>query len=121
MSFFLRVKPLFTALALASLFGCANDPAPTEQLKLTEQAVSQAAAVGATDDEPDMATAQSKLAQARADTADKSYKDARVQAEQAELDARLAEARVLTHKSDEQVAQVNARLERLRKQLGAAQ
>jgi uncharacterized coiled-coil protein SlyX len=53
--------------------------------------------------------------------ADKSYKDARMQAEQAELDARLAEARVLTEKSNEQLTQVNTRLDRLRKQLGAAQ
>ncbi|SEP79195.1 protein of unknown function [Pseudomonas sp. NFACC02] len=108
-------------MAVTSLAGCANDPAPTEQLKLTEQAVAQATAVGATDDEPDMVTAQSKLTQARAAMAEKSYKTARMQAEQAELDARLAEARVLTEKSDEQLAQVNARLDRLRKQLGAAQ
>jgi capsule polysaccharide export protein KpsE/RkpR len=108
-------------MAVASLFGCANDPAPNEQLKLTEQAVTQATAVGATDDEPDMVTAQSKLAQARAAMTERSYKDARMQAEQAELDARLAEARVLTEKSDEQLTQVNARLDRLRKQLGAAQ
>ena len=108
-------------MAIASLFGCANDPAPNEQLKLTEQAVTQATAVGATDDEPDMVMAHSKLAQARAAMAEKSYKDARMQAEQAELDARLAEARVLTEKSDEQLTQVNARLDRLRKQLGAAQ
>lgn len=121
MSFFLKVRPLFAVMAIASLFGCANDPAPTEQLKLTEQAVAQATAVGATDDEPDMATAQSKLTQAQVDMANKSYKDARMQAEQAELDARLAEARVLTQKSDEQLTQVNTRLERLRKQLGAAQ
>jgi hypothetical protein len=121
LSFLLRPRPLFAALVLASLFGCANDPAPNEQLKLTQQAVAQATAVGATDDQPDMATAQSKLTQAQADMVDKSYKDARMQAEQAELDARLAEARVLTEKSAEQLAQVNARLERLRKQLGAAQ
>ncbi|SDH66305.1 protein of unknown function [Pseudomonas abietaniphila] len=121
MSFLLRTRPLFVAVAIASLFGCANDPAPNEQLKLTEQAVAQATAVGATDDEPDMVTAQSKLTQARAAMAEKSYKDARMQAEQAELDARLAEARVLTEKSDEQLAQVSARLDRLRKQLGAAQ
>lgn len=108
-------------MAVTSLAGCANDPAPTEQLKLTEQAVAQATAVGATDDEPDMVTALSKLTQARAAMAEKSYKAARMQAEQAELDARLAEARVLTEKSDEQLAQVNARLDRLRKQLGTAQ
>jgi hypothetical protein len=107
-------------VALASLFGCANDPAPTEQLKLSEQAVSQAAAVGATDEQPEMAAAQSKLAQSRTDMQDKSFKDARMLAEQAELDARLAEARVLTLKSDEQLTQVNTRLNRLRKQLGEA-
>ncbi|RML54936.1 Lipoprotein [Pseudomonas syringae pv. maculicola] len=49
------------------------------------------------------------------------YRDARMKAEQAELDARLAEARVLTLKSQEQVNQLNTRLNRLRKQLGEAQ
>lgn len=121
MSFFLKVRPMLAAVAIASLFGCATDPAPTEQLKLTEQAVAQASAVGATEDEPDMAAAQAKLAQAKADMTHQSYKDARMQAEQAELDARLAEARVLTQKSDEQLNQVNGRLERLRKQLGTSQ
>ncbi len=117
----MRIRPLFAALAFASLFGCANDPAPTEQLKLTEQAVSQAIAVGATDDEPEMALAHAKLVQARASMQDESYKDARIQAEQAELDARLAEARVLTLKSEEQLTQMNTRLDRLRKQLGEGQ
>lgn len=121
MSVFLKARFLFAAMVTISLLGCANDPAPTEQLKLTEQAVAQATAVGAADDQRDMAAAQSKLTQARADMADKAYKQARMQAEQAELDARLAEARVLTGKSAEQLAQVNLRLERLRKQLGAAQ
>jgi hypothetical protein len=121
LSFFLRAKPLFAAVTLASLFGCANDPAPSEQLKLTEQALVQATAVGATEDQPDMATAQAKLARAQVDMTDKSYKEARVLAEQAELDARLAESRVLTQKSEEQLTQMNTRLNRLRKQLGEAQ
>ena len=121
MSFLLKIQPVFAAVTFAALVGCANDPAPTEQLKLTEQAVAQATAVGANDEAPDLVTAQAKLTQARADMADKAYKDARMQAEQAELDARLAEARVLTQKSEAQVAQVNTRLERLRKQLGAGQ
>ena len=121
MSVFLKARCLFAVMVITVLFGCANDPAPTEQLKLTEQAVTQATAVGATDDAPDMSTAQSKLAEARTDMADKSYKQARMQAEQAELDARLAEARVLTEKSNEQLTQMNTRLDRLRKQLGAAQ
>jgi pyocin large subunit-like protein len=115
------IRALFAAAAFAVLVGCANDPAPIEQLRLTEQAVEQAKAVGATEEIPELALAQSKLIQARADMADQSFKEARMQAEQSELDARLAEARVLTQKSQEQIAQLNTRLNRLRKQVGDVQ
>jgi hypothetical protein len=98
------IRPLFAALAVVALAGCAADPAPNEQLRLTEQALEQARAVGA-----------------MADMADESYKDARMHAEQAELDARLAEARVLTQKSQEQLNVLNTRIARLRKQLAEAQ
>lgn len=118
---FVKRRPLLAAMALVSLAGCANDPAPIEQMKLTEKAVAQAKAVGAADDEPEMQMAESKLAQARSDMTNESYKAARMQAEQAELDARLAEARVLTEKSQAQVTQLNTRLNRLRKQLGDGQ
>lgn len=50
--------------------------------------------------------------------ADQSYRNARMRAEQAELDARLAEAKVLTQKSEEQLNVLNTRITRLRKQLG---
>jgi len=116
------IRPLFAALAVLALAGCANDPAPNQQLRLSEQAVEQARAVGAsTDDMPELKQAEDKLAQARADMVEESYKDARLQAEQAELDARLAEARVLTQKSQEQLNVLNTRITRLRKQLAEAQ
>lgn len=118
---FVKRRPLLAAMALVTLAGCANDPAPIEQMKLTEKAVAQARAVGAADDGPEMQMAESKLAQARSDMTNESYKAARMQAEQAELDARLAEARVLTEKSEAQVTQLNTRLNRLRKQLGEGQ
>lgn len=118
---FVKRRPLLAAMALVTLAGCANDPAPIEQMKLTEKAVAQAKAVGAVDEEPEMQMAESKLAQARSDMTNESYKAARMQAEQAELDARLAEARVLTEKSEAQVTQLNTRLNRLRKQLGEGQ
>jgi len=102
---------------LLALGGCANDPAPLEQLRLTEQAVEQAKAVGASDDSEALKRANAKLLQARLDMADKSYKSARMQAEQAELDARLAEARVLTAKGQAQIELQNERIKRLRKQL----
>ena len=114
----MTLRPLFAALAVVALAGCAADPAPNEQIRLTQQALEQANAVGANPDEsPELKLAEGKLTQAQADMADRSYKDARMQAEQAELDARLAEAKVLTRKSHEQLNVLNTRITRLRKQL----
>ncbi|WP_202368703.1 DUF4398 domain-containing protein [Pseudomonas sp. MWU318] len=118
----MSIRPLFAAMAVLALAGCANDPAPNEQMRLTEQAITQAKAVGATADElPEMKLAEDKLNRAKGNMTDESFKNARMRAEQAELDARLAEAKVLTQKSEEQLNVLNTRIIRLRKQLGDAQ
>lgn len=104
-----------TALVLA---GCANDPAPHEQMRLTTQAVEQARAVGADPQIEEMHMAEQKLARAEKNMGEEDYKRARVFAEQAELDARLAEAKVVNLKSQKQLDALNARITRLRKQLG---
>ena len=110
---------LALGLAVLALAGCANDPAPVEQLRLTEQAVAQARAVGASAEQsPDMKLAEEKLARAQKNMGEQDYKRARIFAEQAELDARLAESKVLTEKSKAQLADLSARINRLRKQLG---
>ncbi|MGY4493355.1 DUF4398 domain-containing protein [Pseudomonas sp. TE3610] len=117
----MRIQVSIAVAALLALAGCASDPAPTEQLRLTEQAVDQARAVGANDDVAEMKLASDKLTAAQAANGAQGYRQARLLAEQAELDARLAEARVLTEKSQEQLTQVNTRIVRLHKQLGEAQ
>ncbi|VVM60554.1 hypothetical protein PS645_01233 [Pseudomonas fluorescens] len=118
----MSIRPLFAALAVLALAGCAADPAPNEQIRLTEQALIQAKAVGATADEvPEMKLAEQKFSRAQGDMTDESYKHARMRAEQAELDARLAEAKVLTLKSQEKLNVLDTRIARLRKQLGDAQ
>ncbi|VVM83075.1 DUF4398 domain-containing protein [Pseudomonas fluorescens] len=118
----MSIRPLFAALAVLALAGCAADPAPNEQIRLTEQVLVQAKAVGATaDDVPEMKLAEEKFARAQGDMTDQSYKHARMRAEQAELDARLAEAKVLTLKSEEKLDLLNTRITRLRKQVGDAQ
>ncbi|MHC8406390.1 MULTISPECIES: DUF4398 domain-containing protein [unclassified Pseudomonas] len=118
----MSIRPLFAALAVVALAGCAADPAPNEQIRLTEQALIQAKAVGATaDDVPEMKLAEQKFNRAQGDMTDESYKHARMRAEQAELDARLAEAKVLTLKSQEKLNVLDTRIARLRKQLGDAQ
>ena len=77
------------ALSLA-MAGCAVDPVPNEQLRLSEQAVAQARAVGATEQLAEMQLAEQKLAGANKNMGEQDYKRARVLAEEAELDARLA-------------------------------
>ncbi len=108
------------ALSLA-MAGCAADPVPNEQLRLSEQAVAQAHAVGATEQLAEMLLAEQKLARAQKNMTEQDYKRARVLAEEAELDARLAESRVLTVKSQEQLADLQVRITRLRSQLGDLQ
>jgi outer membrane PBP1 activator LpoA protein len=104
------------------LSGCASDPAPNEQLRLTEQALSQAKALGiSAEQSAALRLAEEKLALAQAAMQDEDYKQARVYAEQAELDARLAEAEHLTEKSRQQLAELSNAINRLRKQLGGLQ
>ena len=118
----MSIRPLFAALAVLALAGCAADPAPNEQMRLTEQALEQARAVGATAaDVPEMKLAEDKFNRAQGSMNDQSFKNARMRAEQSELDSRLAEARVLTLKSEEHFNVLNTRITRLRKQLGDAQ
>lgn len=62
-------------LAALTLSGCAsNDPAPLEQMRLTEQALEQAKAVGATDDVAELKLAQDKYAAAQIAMTAESYK-----------------------------------------------
>jgi ABC-type uncharacterized transport system auxiliary subunit len=118
---FVRNRYLCILALSLTMAGCAVDPVPNEQLRLSEQAVAQARAVGATEQLAEMQLAEKKLARAQKNVGEQDYKRARVLAEEAELDARLAESRVLTAKSQEQLADLQARITRLRKQLGDLQ
>lgn len=110
------------ALLPLMLSACASDPAPTEQLRLSEQALNQAKALSiSTEQSPSLRLAEEKLALAQAAMQDQDYKQARVLAEQAELDARLAEAEHLTEKSHQQLVELSNAINRLRKQLGSVQ
>lgn len=99
------------------LAGCANDPAPHEQMRLTEQTLQQARAVGVDESIASMQLAQGKYARAQKNMGEQDYKRARQFAEQAEVDARLAEATLLTRKSGQQLQEINRRIQRVRQQL----
>jgi len=115
-------RRICVALLPLMLSACASDPAPNEQLRLTEQALSQAKALGiSAEQSASLRLAEEKFALAQAAMQDEDYKQARVHAEQAELDARLAEAEHLTEKSQQQLAELSNAINRLRKQLGGLQ
>ena len=111
-------KCLFGFFVPFALVGCTHDPVPAEQLRLTQQVIVEARAAGAVEQTAELALAEEKLAAARAAMRDGRYRQARMLAEQAELDARLAEAKVLNEKSRTQVLEVNRRIDGLRHQLG---
>lgn len=90
------------ALALGSsllLAGCAGNP-PTEQFAVTNTVVKSAVAAGGPEYAPvQMKQAQDKLAQAENLLRDDQYEQARMLAEQAEWDARVAERTALASKA----------------------
>ncbi|MFG0581762.1 hypothetical protein FIV02_09920 [Pseudomonas sp. THAF187a] len=114
------IKRTFPLLMVLGLTACASDPAPTEQLRLTEQALTQARTLGVDGEQSaSLRLAEEKFAQAQAAMQDGENKAARLLAEQAELDARLAEAEHINAKGHEQLLEINQRINRLRQQLGA--
>ena len=112
----MRTQPLILALAVLGLAGCANDPAPNEQMRISEQALEQARAVGATDQVESLKLAEDAGA-GQDQHADRRLPRCAHAREQAELDARFAEAQVLNQKSEEQLQLLQSRVQRLRKQL----
>lgn len=111
-----RVFVLSTAAML--LAACASDPAPLEQLRVTEQAIEQAQTMGA---DEYLVPAQTALKHAQNAFSAEDYRAARLYAERAELDARLAEVQALSAMSRNQLAEITAQIQRLRLQLGESQ
>lgn len=104
--------------AALGLLGCAADPAPIEQLRVTEQAIEQAQTMGA---EAFLQPAQIALQKAQEALAAEDYRAARLYAERAELDARLAQVQALSSMKRNKVAEITTQIQRLRVQLGESQ
>lgn len=110
---------IFTPLVALLLASCASDPAPLAQLEVSEQALRQAREVGASEEQAELRDAETKLQAAREAFAGEDYRRARMLAEQAELDARLAEAQTLSARTRAQVEVLRGRITALRSELGA--
>lgn len=107
------------ALALGSslvLAGCAGNP-PTEQYAVTQSAVNDAVSAGGTEFAAvEMKSAQDKLKQAEIAMHDKQYDQARMLAEQAEWDARVAERKAQAMKAEQSVKDAQKGVQELRQE-----
>ena len=94
-------------LATSLLAACASVPPPTEQMAVSTAAVARAAQAGGTELAPgDMALARDKLAQANAALAQEKNDNARTLAEQAQVDAQVAEAKARSVKANKAAAEL---------------
>ncbi|MBD9588331.1 DUF4398 domain-containing protein [Pseudomonas sp. PDM03] len=107
------------ALAIGSSFvlaGCAGNP-PTEQYAVTQSAVNSAVSAGGTEfSAVEMKSAQDKLKQAEIAMHDKKYDEARLLAEQAEWDARVAERKAQAIKAEQAVKDSQKGVQELRQE-----
>ncbi len=119
----MRTLPLYHLLALtlvaSSLIGCsATIPPPTQKVALSTAAIDQAEASGAVEYAPvEMRSAREKLTQARAAMNKEENKKALQLAEQAEVDAQLAEAKARTAKTQKAVNELQESIQTLKMEI----
>lgn len=87
-----RYLPALVASTSVFLAACAaSPPAPTEQIAVSKATVAQASSAGASELAPaELQTAREKLDRASVAMGSKDYEQARILAEQAQVDAQLA-------------------------------
>jgi hypothetical protein len=101
--------PLFAA--------CASTPPPTDQLAAARAKVAQAQPLAAAEAPAELATAQAKLARAEAAMQRGDYDEARRLSEQAEVDAKLAQAVAENVHAQRGAAELEQSIESLRAEL----
>jgi alpha-D-ribose 1-methylphosphonate 5-triphosphate synthase subunit PhnG len=105
------------AVLLAAAAGCATSPVPDEKIAVAKASVQRAEQSGAPELAPvEMAQARDKLARAQTAAADRNLQPATELAEQADLDAQVAEATAQEKKSQQAAQQLEASLQALRQE-----
>jgi hypothetical protein len=105
----------FAAVVMA---GCASVPPPTEQIAVSKQAVSNAINAGGNEfASAEMRAAQDKLDRAIQSMTAEDYKNAKLLAEQAQVDAQLATAKARSAKAQKAAATVQEGREVLRQEI----
>lgn len=111
----LRQRGLLACAAALVAVGCATAPPPNEQLAVAKDSVQRAESAGAVDLAPvEMAAARDKLTRAEQAAAHRDAVPATELAEQADVDAKLAEATAQEHRSHKAAMELDASLQALR-------
>jgi Domain of unknown function (DUF4398) len=102
---------------IVALAACASSPIPNEKIAVARDSVQRAEQSGAPELAPvELASARDKLQRAEKAAADRDAQPATMLAEQANVDAQLAEATAQEHKAHKAVTELEASLAALRQE-----
>jgi DNA repair ATPase RecN len=103
--------------AMLAIAACASSPIPNEKIAVAQASVQHAEQSGAQEFAPvELSAARDKLQRAQKAAADHDAEPATMLAEQANVDAELAEATAQEHRSQKAEAELQASLQALREQ-----
>jgi hypothetical protein len=109
------------AAMITALAACASSPVPLEQLAVAKSSVGRAEQAGATELAPvELATARDKLQRAEQAAQNHQGQTATRLADQANVDAQLAEATAREHRSQKAETELEASLQALRQEAAHA-
>lgn len=118
---YMRRRAGCSLMLVATVFvlsACANAPIPSEQISLSTNAVNRAVAAGATEYAPaQMKTAQDKMFLMERAVGEKNYTQAKILAEQIEVDAALAERTARTAKTQKQLSDAQSGIQVLKQEM----
>ena len=105
------------AAAVLAVVGCASTPIPNEKIAVAKDSVQRAEQSGAPEFAPvELAAAKDKLNRAEKAAADREAQPATMLAEQADVDAKLAEATATQQKSHKAATEFDASMQTLRQE-----
>lgn len=107
-----------TATFLVGTVGCASTPAPTQQIAVSKAAVTQASRGDSNEYAPlELKSAREKMDRAELAMIEKKYPLAKRLAEEAEVDAKLAETKTSVAKAEKAIAEAQESNRVLRKEI----
>jgi len=111
------MKGAVCGAAMLVLAACASSPIPNEKIAVAQASLQRAEQSGAQELAPvELSAARDKLQRAQKAAADHDAQPATMLAEQADIDAQLAEATAQEHRSHKAEAELQASLQALREQ-----